>query len=302
MGARTKKNEQQTAKKRARAVSRDFWRHTLLRILVAALVAAGGWLALAVARDKAVDISDFQVSPANLEFISKPDWVRGPIERQLRNCGWTEEKVSLLDSQTPRKIWSWLSANPLVKEVKSVERQFPNRVRAKVELREPTAFILRGRYYYIVDGDGTRLPGKFASTAQAELELLLVVYVRSSPPPAGKKWDDPAVVEAAKLARFLKNHQDLVDVAGITAIDSSNIGGRRTPRESELVLVTADHTKIFWGRGLGSGSVTELPAQQKIENLQKVIEQAGSLSDKEYVDIRFADPVFRNRNYHIRGA
>lgn len=282
--------------------SGDFWAHTLLRVLVAALVVSGGWLALAMARDKAVQLKDFQISPSNLEFISKPDWLGGPLEEKLKNFGWGDKKISLLDSAAARKIAAALSANPMVKRVNKVERTLPNRMRAEVELREPVAFVLRGRKYYLVDAEGTRLPGAYASRSATGLDRLLIVSVRTSPPPAGKVWDDPAVVEAAKLAAFLKDHKDLVKEARITAIDSSNIGGRRSARDSEIVLLTAYHTKIYWGRGISSANATELSAKAKIQNLKSVIDQAGGLSDKEYVDIRLANPVYVLRGYNIGGA
>ncbi|MHC4711657.1 MAG: cell division protein FtsQ/DivIB [Planctomycetota bacterium] len=279
--------------------SGKFWTHTLLRILIGALVAAGGWLAFEMARDRAVSISDFQISPANLEFISKPDWLKGPIEQQLRNCGWSGEKISLLDSDAAKKIAALLLTNPMVKRVEAVERDFPDRVRAKVELREPAAFVLRGSKYHVVDPDGTLLPGEFATKAASGLDLLLIAYVKTTPPPAGKVWEDPAVVEGAQLAAFLKGYEDLVKTARITAIDSSNIFGRRNPRESEIVLLTSDHTKIYWGRGIACANLTELPATEKMDNLEKVMEQTGGLSDKEYLDLRFPNPVYRNRSYYI---
>lgn len=301
MAASKKKDEKKVESAGFFLFRGDFWAHTFFRLLIGTLVAAGGWLALAMARDKAVNLRDFQISPANLEFISKPDWVKGPIERQLKNFGWAGEKISLLDTDAAKKVAAALSANPMVKEVKSVERQFPDRVRVKMELREPVALVLRGNRYYMVDAEGTRLPGEFPSKSAVGLDLILVVYVRSTPPPAGKIWDDPAVVEASRLAGFLKGHGDLVEKARITAIDSSNIGGRRSPREPEITLLTADHTKIFWGRSVYTHNVTELSAEDKISNLEKVIEETGRLADKEYVDLRFADPVYRKRSYYIGG-
>ncbi len=280
--------------------SGDFWTHTLFKVLVAAFVAAGGWLALAAARDQAVKIEDFQISPGNLDFISKPEWVTGPIERQLRSFSTPDAKISLLDSDAAKRIAAALSANPWIKKVESIEKDFPATVRAKVELREPAAYVLRGSRYYLVDGVGTRLPGEYASRRETGLDdLLLIVYVRSTPPPAGKTWGDPAVVEAAKLASYLKDHEDLVKRARIGAIDSSNFGGRRSPRESEIVLLTSDHTKIYWGRGVDTANYTELSPERKIENLERVMTQEGALSDKEYVDVRFGEPAFRDRSYYL---
>ena len=194
-----KNSVEQPAEPKFFLASGNFWTHTLMRLLIAALVVSGGLLALAMARDKAVQISDFQVSPASLQFISKPDWLKGPIEQQLKNFGWGDRKISLLDGQATRKVAAALSANPMVKKVRSVERQFPNSMRASVELREPAAYVMRGSKYYIIDVEGTRLPGEYPSRAAAGLDLLMVAYVRTSPPVAGKVWEDRAVVELSLI-------------------------------------------------------------------------------------------------------
>jgi|GEM_PF-3002299 len=280
-------------------LSGQFWAHTLFRVLIAALVVAGGWMLLAMARDRAVTLDDFQVSTGKLDLVSKPAWVKGVIERQLKAIPQTVGNISLLDSQASSKIAAALAANPWVKEVKSVVRDFPNRIRAEVKLRDPAAFVLRDGKFYVVDGEGIRLPGEYSSTGETGLNLLMVVYVRSAPPAAGKVWDDPAVAEGTKVARVLKAHWDVAKAARIVAIDTSNIGGRRTPRESEITLITADRTLIYWGRGVDFPGATELSAERKIENLKAVLKQEGTLADKEYVDLRFPNPVFRDRKYYL---
>jgi len=280
-------------------LSGDFWAHTFFKVLIAVLVCVGGWMLISMARDRCVKFSDFQVSPQTLELLAKPRWVRGPIEKQLKVVPGADGKVSLLDPAATRKIASGLAANPWVKEVKSVKREFPNRVRAEVSLRDPAAFVLRGNSYYIVDAEGVRLPGEYKDRADTGLDLLIISYVRTSPPPAGKVWDDPAVVEGARVAAFLKPHADVIKAARVAAIDTSNIGGRRTPREPEIVLITAGHTQVYWGRGVHYPGSTELSPARKLENLKAVLRQEGSLTDKEYVDLRFPNPVFRDRKFYL---
>lgn len=277
----------------------SFWGHTFYRLFIALIVVAGGWMIMAMTRNHAVRLPDFHVSPSSLSFVSKPEWVKGPIEAQLRKVPQAGTKISLLDSEATEKVAAILSGNPWVSEVKSVVRDFPDRIRARVELREPAAYIVRNSKYYIVDSRGVRLPGEYNNPAQTDLDLLLVVYVRSTPPPAGLVWDDPAVVEGAKTAAFLSRYASIVKGARITAIDTSNIGGRRTPRESEITLVTAEQTRIYWGKSIETSGATELAAKTKIENLKAVLDQEGNLSAKEYVDLRFPNPVFRERSYSM---
>ncbi len=280
-------------------VSADFWAHTFFKVLIAALVVAGGWMLVELARYHAVRMPDFQVSSSNLTIVAKPDWVKGPIERQLREVPGGESRISLLDGQATNKVAVDLAANPWVKEVKSVVREFPDRIRAKVELREPAAYILLNSRYYLVDAAGVRLPGVYTSPAEAGPSVPLVVYVRSMPPLEGAAWKDPAVIEGAKLAAFLRKYDEVVKAAGVSAIDTSNIGGRRTPREPEITLLTTDQTKIIWGRGIGAPVGRELAPESKIASLKEVLRREGGLREKEYVDLRFPNPVFRDRKYYL---
>ncbi len=280
-------------------VSGAFWAHSLFRILIAALVFAGGWMLIAMARDQAVKLDDFQISTGCIDLASKPSWVKGVVETQIKTVPEGAGSVSLLDSSATTKIASTLAANPWVKEVKSVVRQFPNRVRAEVALRDPAAFVLRSGKFYVIASDGTRLPGEYSSITEPGLDLPMIVYVRSMPPAAGKIWDDPAVTEGAKVAAVLRKHPDVAKAARIMAIDTSNIGGRRTPRESEITLLTHDRTQIFWGRGVDYPGGTELSPERKMAGLKAVLKEQGTIADKEYVDLRFPNPVFRSRAYYL---
>ena len=280
----------------------SFLGHAFMRLVIAGLVVAAGWAGLVIARNRAVKLPDYFVAPSTVRITSKPDWVKGAIEEQLKRLPNAPARVSLLDRKATSEIASALASNPWVKEVRSVVRDFPDRVHAKVELREPTAYVLRNNRYYLVDAAGTRLPGEYKSRAEAGMDLLLIVYVRSTPPAAGKVWNDPAVVEGAKMAAFLRKYDEIVKAARISAIDTSNIGGRRTPRESEITLITLDQTRIYWGKGLDTPLSRELSPGSKIANLKAVLDQEGNLIAKEYVDIRFPDPVFRDRNYAFGGV
>lgn len=280
-------------------LSAGFWGHAALKLLIAAVVVAAGWAGLELARHRAVKLPDFQVYPSTLKLTAKPAWVKGEIEKQLAAAPADDRKISLLDSDATARVAKDLAANPWVKEVKSVVREFPDRIRAKVELREPAAYVLRNSRYFLVDAAGVRLPGDYESPADTGLDLLLIVYVRSMPTEPGQVWNDPAVIEGAKVAAFLRKYDDVVKKAKITAIDTSNIGGRRTPRESEITLITVDQTKIFWGRGVETPIARELAPESKIANLKAVLEQENNLREKEYVDLRFPKPVFRDRKYYL---
>ena len=81
------------------------------------------------------------------------------------------------------------------------------------------------------------------------------------------------------------NAHDTVSL-DITAIDVTNINGRVDRRLSEIVLLTAHHTRILWGRPPGTRLPGELPPADKLR-LLRLAAAKGMLNGPGEVDIRF---------------
>ena len=80
---------------------------------------------------------------------------------------------------------------------------------------------------------------------------------------------------------------DFYDELDVTAIDLSNLGGRRSRTESEIVVWTATRAAITWGRSTAYAKFGELPVADKLKNLEKINGQRPGLRGLHTVRLEF---------------
>ena len=236
-----------------------------------------------------------QINLAPLEVIHKPDWCSEPyfseaIHASMQMTG----KVSLFDKGVVNQLLNKYQKNGWVSKVKSIEKQFPNKIKMQLELRRPVAVVEMKKWsnrssYYLVDQDNVRLPGEYYTIPSIPITLPVIVGVRSSPPLAGEKWLDKGLSDALDVAGVLKKYQvyPKLDVAGI---DISNIDGKVNKKSSEIVIVTKKNVQIEWGRPIKTNKLFEISAEEKIKNLYRVLEISPQLHGIKYVKIQFDQP------------
>ncbi len=165
-------------------------------------------------------------------------------------------RMSLMDSRTMSLIWQCLERNPWVRRVVRVRldstlQQSPGRgLEVVVEFRQPVAFVQVGGLvtqpsYVLVDGEGVRLGvAPFAEPVLGNRLLPTIEGVTTDAPPAGWRWDDPAVLAGAEVATCLGAEAAAM---GLAAIDVTNVGGRINPLASEITLRSRSGTLVHWG-------------------------------------------------------
>ncbi|MFH1229874.1 MAG: hypothetical protein V1709_00090 [Planctomycetota bacterium] len=236
-----------------------------------------------------------QINLSSLEVLNKPDWCAEPyfkdvIYGSMKLSG----KVSLFDNGFISQLLDKYNNNAWVAKVKSIEKQLPDKVIVKLELRKPVAVVEMKKWsnrssYYLVDKDSVRLPGEYYTIPSIPITLPVIVGVRSSPPLAGAKWLDKGLSNALDVAGVLKKYQvyPKLDVAGI---DITNIDGKINKKASEIVIVTKNNVQIEWGRPIKTDKLFEISAEEKIKNLYRVLEISPQLQGIKYVKIQFDQP------------
>ena len=192
-------------------------------------------------------------------------------------------RLSALDRGVAATLAAAFERHPWVERVRSLKVAYPNRVQVELSIRRPVAAVRVDEDYIWVDREGIRLPGVLS---RRSLEAGGLVYVEGAMrpvPEVGRPWSDPGVRAAAEIALFLGEDARAFD---ITAIDVSNINGRIDYRLSEIVLLTAHHTRILWGRPPKSDRLGELTPEEKLR-LLRLAAAKGMLKGPGEVDIRF---------------
>ncbi|MDI6733813.1 MAG: FtsQ-type POTRA domain-containing protein [Planctomycetota bacterium] len=237
----------------------------------------------------------YQIDFSSLEVLAKPDWCsEGYFEQTIEDSMKFDGQTPLFDRNLINDLLRKYEQNPWVARVESIEKQFPNKLVIKLEVRRPVAMVemkkLSGRsFYYLIDKQTVRLPGEYYHAPSLPMTLPVIVGVRNSPPLPGEKWQDKGLSDAIDVAVVLKEQQVLSQL-DITAIDISNINGRLNKRASEIVLLTKNHTQIEWGRPIKTDKSFELSPAEKIKNLYRALQVSPQLQGIKTVKIQFDRP------------
>ena len=233
----------------------------------------------------------FLVSPATFSFET-PDWATDEFIHEINNISGLKNKYNIFEKNLTKKIVDVYESSPLISKVNYVERELPNKLKMKFELRRPVAIVKRKRKKYLVDKDCVRLPEKYYKYPEEGDDPIYIISRKSVKiPEYGEKWKDRSIEDGINLLGYLK-HNKIDKLLKIVSIDVSKIGGRRKDGKIGVELWTKDGAKIKWGFSASSGQVNELSNYEKLQNLLSVaMEEGADLENMEYVDVRWKTPL-----------
>jgi cell division septal protein FtsQ len=232
----------------------------------------------------------FIVSPATFTF-EPPDWATDEFAHEINNIHGLKDKYNIFEKDLTKKIVNVYESSPLISKVNYVQRELPNRLKMKFELRRPVAIVKRKRKKYLVDKDCVRLPEKFYNYPEEGDPIYIIGKKSVKVPGYGEKWKDKSIEDGINLLSYLR-HNKIEKLLKIVSIDVSKIGGRHNDGKIGVELWTKDGAKIKWGFSASSGQVNELSNYEKLQNLLSVVKEAGAgLENVEYVDVRWKAPL-----------
>ena len=224
----------------------------------------------------------FVIKPADLRLrqVQQIGGLQVPVE--VSPIGLPAE-VSALDRGAAGTLADGFARHPWVEQVRSLTIRYPNRAKVRLTLRRPVVAVRVRDMYCWVDRAAVRLPGALRQRTLEESGLMYVEGAGGSVPDPGQPWPDPGVGAGAGTAVVLADDAKAFD---ITVVDVSNINGLHDHRLSEIVLLTARHTRILWGRPPSTERLGELSPGQKLR-LLRLAAAKGLLNRPGDVDIRF---------------
>ena len=232
----------------------------------------------------------FVVSPATFSFEA-PDWATDELAHEINNIHGLKDKYNIFEKDLTKKIVNVYESSPLISKVNYVQRELPNRLKMKFELRRPVAIVKRKRKKYLVDKDCVRLPKKFYNYPVEGDPIYIISKKSVKVPKYGEKWKDRSIEDGISLLNYLR-HNKVDKLLKIVSIDVSKIGDRNKDGKIGVELWTKDGAKIKWGFSASSGQVNELSNYEKLQNLLSVAMEAGAeLENVEYVDVRWKTPL-----------
>ncbi len=234
-----------------------------------------------------------------IEWVGVPEW--------LHDANWEhvlpalEARIDLHPRSDPYSdrvcpyVAGRLAGSAWVERVRRVSKQIDGRVKVRAEFRKPFAMVERNGIAYLMDDDAVRLPEQWASRNVNRSGWWLIQGASGPLPKPGQRWHGSDVTAGLKLARFLYG----AEIAGqlpfreeITAIDVSNVDGRKRPRAGHLQLVTINpQSYIHWGLPPGEEYGIEITAELKLARLCGLHAAEGRLPGKGPIDVRGEDGI-----------
>jgi hypothetical protein len=271
------------------------------------LLAAG--LVMRQARAYAYRLPDFRVTREHLAFEDLPAWADESVRWALQPRMFPDLDVSVFDPRAEALVRSRVARHPLVRSVRGVRVEYPNRAVVRATLRVPVAqvCVVTGgvhptRRWRLLSGDGCLLPrSPYRSyLAGRPYPLPTVTGITEDPPRApGVVWEDRTgrVQEAAYAARLAERmFRDFHGRAWLIQVDVSRfpaVGAAREDGEVRLVVSCppvrrgGDRVErtVEWGR-------TERARDQVLyeddyaTKIRRLIRVLTSRDPPRYVDVR----------------
>jgi hypothetical protein len=209
------------------------------------------------------------------------EWLPEEAKRRIEEIPVGLKNLNLLSEGVLEKVRDRLADNPWVKEIRYIEKVFPDRIRFSVVIRKPVAWVMHGAGLYLTDFEGVRLAVEDRDGSKIrDLPVIQGISRGVSLPPPGGKWNSRQVRQGIYVAGYLLMEPDLLagDGRRVRYIDVAG-----TTRDKDIVvLITEDKQRFEWGRTELAGAVEPLSDQEKLANLQLILEGESSLTDRSY--------------------
>ena len=287
---------------RSAALRRALLHFTAAVALIAVLGVGFHYLRIHVERDVV-----FPERPPKVVLKNRPVWMSDALAIQIVNSIKPAGTHSAFDRQLLVDTAAILKSNPWIKEVKQVRRAYGQKpgdtLEIDCEYRAPIALVHWKDFYWLVDGDGVKLPEQYTLAQlpgivfgqDRRLNIRIIEGVIEPPVETGRQWTGEDLVAGLDLVKILYGRDYAEE---IEKVDVSNLGGRRDPKEAQLSLVTRYGTFIRWGRPINSKDFfVEVPTDQKLAYLDQVWRQFHRVDGgRAWIDIRFDRITYPNED------
>jgi hypothetical protein len=268
--------------------------HAAAASLLVAALATGFWFMRNWVEKRVV----FPDRPPQIVLKNRPPWMTEFLARQITAAVRPVGTHSAFDHQLLVDVTSMLKSNPWIRRVNQVRRAYDKRPADTIEIdceyRAPIALVHWHNYYWLVDGEGVKLPEQYTARQvplvmrgqNRRMEIRVIEGVQLPPVESGMKWAGEDLAAGLDLVKLLHG-QDFADE--IMRVDVSNFAGRRSVKEAQLTLLTRYDTEVRWGRPINSKDFfVEVSPAQKLSYLKQVYEQFHRVDGNQpWIDIRF---------------
>lgn len=246
-------------------------------------------------------------TPPKVVFVDPPKWMNAQLRERLERSATPLFSRSSLDGSVVQETAAILAAEPWVKQVRQVRREFGksagDTLRVDCEFRAPVALVQDDAWFWMVDADGIKLPerfmkGELAKVANGQgllgMTLRVITGVDQPAPQAGQHWKGNDLAAGLELAKLFHDKSYLNDIAMIDVGAVDPPGANEARRRNEVTLVTKYNTQVRWGEPLTRGAFSvDVPVGQKLQTLERLWQEHGRLdAGRAWIEIRYDSVLY----------
>lgn len=212
------------------------------------------------------------IAPRDLviEFVDRPAWLSGAIHDEITQLARAQTTRDPFDHGQLERIREVLQLTGWFLSVDRVARIAPDRIDIHASYIEPFAEVRDHSGDHLVDRAGRLISGRFAFNP--DVHSIVLIGARAERPWSyGEVWAGPDIQAGLDLVTLLLDHEWTPQVA---SIDLSRYATTET-----LWINTASGARIRWGRAPGREHGAEVPASQKLQYLERMHSEFGSIDN-----------------------
>jgi hypothetical protein len=270
--------------------------HTTAAILLIAALGAGLYLDRGYVEHKLVPAAH----APQIVLKNRPLWMSDFLAEQIARSARPAGIHSAFDHQLLVDTVELLKANPWIRQVHQVRRAYRDQpgdtLEVDCEYRAPVALVHWKDYFWLVDGDGIKLPEAFGAAdiprivmgQDKRMNIRVIEGVAHPPPESGAKWSGEDLHAGLELVKLIFGRSYCEE---IEKVDVSNFARRRDPKGAQLVLITKYNTEVRWGIPVtvtDDNYFVEVSPAQKLAYMEAIVKEKGQVDGHfPWVDIRF---------------
>ena len=237
----------------------------------------------------------FEVNSEYLKIKKLPDWILD-FAKEIKPL-YLPEKISIFNPHLCQIITKGYLANPWVKDVEAIIKNYPDNIYVKLKLRHPIAFIQMNNVLIPCSQNYIRLPFEIKNYKNFKKNLPVLIGITSDIPAIGKKWKNPQIKEGLNVISLLKKH-NLFD----TLLEKEvHIKQKELFSYKVITLFTKNKTQIIWGKALPDNCNLALE-EKRIRILKKLqskffIKNSQNIDRNIEIDIRFGYIIIKGTKY-----
>jgi hypothetical protein len=240
----------------------------------------------------------FPTRPPKVVLKNRPAWMSDFLAEEIIKNARPIGLHSAFDHQLLVDTVNLLKSNPWIKQVNQVRRVYDEKPADTIEIdcdyRAPVALVKWDDYYWLVDGEGVKLPEQYTAAqlprimfgSDGKVNVRIIDGVAHAPVESGNVWPGDDLAGGLELIKLLSGRPYAEEIRWV---DVTNFGARKDAQAAQIVLGTQYGTQIRWGRVPSAKDYfIEVSVATKLAALQSVFEQKKRVDGNQpWIDIRF---------------